>query len=70
MTTTTVEERVAHLEAQVAELRGERPHLATSADIERLEGRMLEIEVRMTRWLVGTMLAGFAVVIAALKLLP
>jgi len=70
MTTTTVEDRVAQLEAQVAELRGERPHLATSADIERLEGRMLEIEARMTRWLVGTMLAGFAVVIAALKLLP
>lgn len=66
MTTITVEERVA----QVAELRGERPHLATAADIERLEVRMLEIEARMTRWLVGTMLAGFAVVIAALKLLP
>lgn len=66
MTTTTVEDRVA----QLADLRGERPHLATSADIERLEGRMLEIEARMTRWLVGTMLVGFAAVIAALKLLP
>ena len=53
-----------------AELRGERPHLATKADIERLEGKMLEMEARMTRWLVGTMLGGFLIVIAALKLLP
>ena len=33
MTTLTVEERLARLESEVAELRGERPHLATKADV-------------------------------------
>ena len=48
--------------------------LATKSDIERLEKifteRMAQMEVRMTRWLVGTMIAGFALVVAALKLPP
>ena len=33
MTTSTVEELLARLEAEFAELRGERPHLATKADV-------------------------------------
>ena len=31
---------------------------------------MAQMEVRMTRWLVGAMIAGFALVVAALKLPP
>ena len=59
---------------RVATLEGASSLWATKADIERLEKifteRMAQMEVRMTRWLVGTMIAGFALVIAALKLPP
>ena len=75
------EERLTRLEQiaydtteRVATLEGASEHLATKADLERLERiftqRMAEMETRMTRWLVGTMIAGFALIIAALKLPP
>ena len=31
---------------------------------------MAQMEIRMTRWLAGAMLAGFALAVAALKLPP
>ena len=76
-----VEERLTRLEQvasdtteRVATLEGASSQWATKADIERLEKifteRMAQMEVRMTRWLVGTMIAGFALVVAALKLPP
>ena len=87
-----VEERLTRLEQaasdtteRVATLEGASEHLATKAEIERLEKtlteriaqmeidmirRMTEMETRMTRWLVGTMIAGFALIVAALKLPP
>ena len=86
------EERLTRLEQnaydtteRVATLEGASEHLATKADLERLEKtltermarmevdmmrRMTEMETRMTRWLVGTMIAGFALIVAALKLPP
>ncbi len=71
---TRLEQAASDTTERVATLEGAYGHLATKADLERLEKvfteRMAEIEVRMTRWLVGTMIAGFALVIAALKLPP
>ena len=63
MTTATVEERLARLEAEVAELRGERPHLATKADVANA--------VNTLTWRMFGM-AGIiiAAVVAAEKLLP
>ena len=63
MTTATVEERLARLEAEVAELRGERPHLATKADVANA--------VNTLTWRMFGM-AGIviAAIVAAEKLLP
>ena len=63
MNTATVEERLARLEAEVAELRGERPHLATKADVANV--------VNTLTWRMFGM-AGIIIVavVAAEKLLP
>ena len=47
MTTGSIEQRVAHLE-------GAYEHLATKADLHRMESRLL-------RWLVGTLLASVGI---------
>ncbi|MXW31114.1 MAG: hypothetical protein F4185_04700 [Chloroflexi bacterium] len=50
MTTGSLEQRVAHLE-------GAYQHLATKADLRELEGKLYQMESRLLRWLVGTILA-------------
>lgn len=54
MTTGTLEERVAHLE-------GAYQHLATKADLRELESKLYQMEGRLLRWLVGTILASAGV---------
>ena len=46
-------ERVTHIEAAVE-------HLATKADLATLRSEMHQMETRLTRWTVGTMLGGMA----------
>ena len=46
-------ERVTHIEAAVE-------HLATKADLAALCSEMHQMETRLTRWTVGTMLGGMA----------
>ena len=46
-------ERVTHIEAAVQ-------HLATKADLAALRSEMHQMETRLTRWTVGTMLGGMA----------
>ncbi len=50
MTIASLEQRVAHLE-------GAYQHLATKADLRELEGKLYQMESRLLRWLVGTILA-------------
>ncbi len=46
-------ERVTHIEAAME-------HLATKADLATLRSEMHQMETRLTRWTVGTMLGGMA----------
>ena len=46
-------ERVTHIEAAVE-------HLATKADLAALRSELHQMETRLTRWTVGTMLGGMA----------
>lgn len=51
MTTTgSLEQRVGYLE-------GAYEHLATKADLRELESKLYQMESRLLRWLVGTILA-------------
>lgn len=54
MVTATVEERLSWIE-------GAYEHLATKADVSRLEIRMADSEARMIRWMVGLVLGGLGV---------
>jgi len=49
----TLSERVTHIEAAME-------HLATKADLATLRSEMHQMETRLTRWTVGTMLGGMA----------
>ena len=61
MATSTVEERLASIEAR---FEATLPHLATKADLEELRSQM-----ERTAWrLSGLMVVGFGVVIGALRL--
>ena len=46
-------ERVTHIEAAME-------HLATKSDLATLRSEMHQMETRLTRWTVGTMLGGMA----------
>ena len=61
MATSTVEERLASIEATL-------PHLGTKADLEQLRGQLGQLEHRLTLRLGGLMVIGFGVVIAMLRL--
>ena len=54
MVTATVEERLSRIE-------GAYEHLATKADVSRLEIRVADSEARMIRWMVGLVLGGLGV---------
>jgi hypothetical protein len=70
---------MAMMEQRVSRLEGAFEHMATKADIARLEARLetsianlktdiVAVESRLLRWTVGTMGVGFGVTIAILKL--
>ena len=54
MSTQTVEERLASIEATL-------PHLATKADIERLKANMELSKIGMIKWFVGIGLSAAAI---------
>lgn len=54
MVAATVEERLSRIA-------GAYEHLATKADVSRLEIRMADSEARMIRWMVGLVLVGLGV---------
>ncbi len=61
---TTQENRLVELEANVNQLKGAYEHLATKADVTRLEKDLAQLENRLTRWIAGgvfLILAGLAV---------
>ena len=53
----TQEQRLMDVEADVNQLKGAYEHLATKADLARLEGKMdadlANLENRLTRWIAG-----------------
>ncbi len=51
----------ASLEQRVGRLEGAYEHLATKADLHQLESRLYQMESRLLRWLVGTILASVGV---------
>jgi hypothetical protein len=66
---------MAMMEQRVSRLEGAFEHMATKADIARLETSIanlktdiVAVESRLLRWTVGTMGVGFGVTIAILKL--
>ena len=58
---------VASAIVQAAEQAAEQAEYVTRAD---LRAELLALELRLIKWIVGTVLAGAGVVIAALRLLP
>ncbi len=52
---------IASLEQRVARLEGAYEHLATKADLRELEGKLHQMESRLLRWLVGTLLASVGI---------
>jgi hypothetical protein len=50
MATTTVEERLASIEATL-------PRLATKADLTKLKAHLARLEAKINRWMVGLMFA-------------
>lgn len=60
----TRENRMVELEANVNQLKGAYEHLATKADVTRLEKDLAQLENRLTRWIAGgvfLILVGLAV---------
>lgn len=61
---TTHENRLVETEANVNQLKGAYEHLATKADVSRLEKDLAQLENRLTRWIAGgvfLILVGLAV---------
>lgn len=50
---TTHEERLLGVEAELNKLKGAYEHLATKADVTRLETDLAQLESRLTRWIAG-----------------
>ncbi len=62
----------AAIEERVSRLEGAYEHLATKADIERLEGlmntRITQLEVRLLRWMVPTIIGSIGATAAIVRL--
>ena len=70
---TTIEQRLSRLEgvydhlatkADLAEVKTEMTHLATKVDLAMLETRMAQMEARIVKWVVGTVITGMGVAAA------
>ncbi len=64
-----LEEHSAAIQADVAAMKAQIPHLGTKADISAIAAQISSTETSMIKWSVGTLIAVAGVVFAAAKLI-